>query len=51
MTNEIFGLEAQSRLGATVRISGVEMPSYDASLWIVETPDERKPWEWTAIPE
>lgn len=50
-TNEIFGPEAQSRLGATVRISGVDMPSYGASLWIVETPDERKPWEWTAIPE
>lgn len=50
-TAEIFGLEAQSRLGAIVRISGIEMPSYEASLWIVETPDERKPWEWTAIPE
>lgn len=50
-TNEIFGPEAQSRLGAKMRISGVDMPSYDASLWIVETPDERKPWEWTPIPE
>lgn len=50
-TSEIFGLGAQSRLGSIVRVSGVEMPSYNASLWIVETPDERKPWEWTALPE
>ncbi|RCS31576.1 ImmA/IrrE family metallo-endopeptidase [Rhodanobacter denitrificans] len=45
-TEEIFGTAAAARLGETLRISGVDMPSYDASLWVVDTPDERRPWEW-----
>ena len=45
-THELFGKEAEGRLGGHLRVSGVDMPSYDASLWVVETPDERRPWEW-----
>lgn len=50
-TEALFGSEARSRLGGILRISGVDMPSYDASLWIVETPDSRRPWEWDRIDE
>lgn len=46
VTRDFFGNEAEARVGGTLRISGVDMPSYDASLWVVETPDSRKPWEW-----
>ncbi len=48
-TDTLFGKDAAARLGGLLRISGADMPSYDASLWIVETPDERRPWEWDKV--
>lgn len=48
-TEPVFGVEARARLGEVLRISGVDMPNYDAALWIVETPDERRPWEWDVV--
>ncbi len=48
-TRGLFGIEAKARLGEVLRVSGADMPNYDASLWIVETPDERRPWEWDKI--
>lgn len=46
---ELFGVDAKARLGGVLRISGADMPNYDASLWVVETPDERRPWEWDKV--
>ena len=48
-TKDYFGDEAHSRLGQSLWISGVDMPNYDASLWIIETPDPRRKWEWTEL--
>ncbi len=48
-TEALFGVEAKARLGGVLRISGADMPSYDAGLWVVETPDNRRPWEWDKI--
>ena len=48
-TEPVFGVEARARLGEVLRVSGVEMHHYDASLWIVDTPDERRPWEWDVV--
>jgi Zn-dependent peptidase ImmA (M78 family) len=45
VTRDFFVNEAEARVGSQLRISGVDMPSYDASLWVVEAPDARKPWE------
>ena len=50
-TEALFGVEAKARLGGVLRISGADMPSYDAGLWVVETPDNRRPWEWDKIDE
>lgn len=41
---ESLGDEAALRLGSRVFISGVEMPSYDSSLWILHAPDARQAW-------
>jgi Zn-dependent peptidase ImmA (M78 family) len=43
-SEEHFGSEAQARLGSSVRVSGADMPNYDASLWVLETPDPRSKW-------
>jgi hypothetical protein len=40
----LLGGEAVVCLGPTVFISGVEMPSYDTSLWILHAPDARPAW-------
>lgn len=45
-TEAMFGRAARARLGETLRISGVDMPTYAASLWCVETIDPRRPWEF-----
>lgn len=50
-SEEVFGAQARARLGGLLRISGVDMPNYDASLWVVETPDSRRPWEWDKVEE
>lgn len=46
VTRDLFGNEAEARVGSRLRVSGVDMPGYDASLWVIETPDSRRPWEW-----
>jgi len=43
--NECFGSDAQSKLGQSLLISGVDMPSYEAGLWILESRDSRQRWE------
>lgn len=48
-TNDVLGAEAKSRVGDNLRISGVDMPSRNTSLWIVEAPDSRRPWEWGKV--
>jgi Zn-dependent peptidase ImmA (M78 family) len=40
----LLGEKAVVHLGSTVFISGVEMPTYDASLWILHAPDARQEW-------
>jgi hypothetical protein len=44
-TEQFFGRVARSRLGETLRVSGVDMPSYKARLWCINTPDPRRSWE------
>lgn len=45
VTRDCFGNDAEVRVGSRLRVSGADMPGYGASLWVVETPDSRKPWE------
>lgn len=45
-TRGFFGNEAEARVGGHLRVSGVDMPSCDANLWIFEAADSRGPWEW-----
>lgn len=40
-----FGTEAMLALGERLLISGADMPSYGATLWILESIDPRKKWE------
>lgn len=44
-TESTFGRAARARLGETLTVSGIDMPSYQARLWCVETPDPRRSWE------
>lgn len=48
-TRDLFGAEAEARVGGRLHVSGVNMPGYDASLWVVETSDSRRPWEWGKV--
>lgn len=41
-----FGQEAKARVGQHVHVSVADMPTYDASLWMLLTRDARRPWEW-----
>lgn len=49
VTRDLFGNEARARVGDQLRVSGIDMPGYDASLWIIDTPDSRRPWEWGKV--
>ncbi|HZR03167.1 MAG TPA: ImmA/IrrE family metallo-endopeptidase [Burkholderiales bacterium] len=40
-----FGTEAMLALGERLLVSGADMPSYGASLWILESIDPRRKWE------
>jgi Zn-dependent peptidase ImmA (M78 family) len=42
----VFGPEARARVGDELIVSAADMPSYDASLWMLVTNDARRPWEW-----
>lgn len=45
-TLPVFGPEANARVGEQLIVSAADMPSYDASLWMLVTRDPRRPWEW-----
>ena len=38
-TEAYFGEDAAIRLGSQLFVSGAEMPSYEASLWVLVAPD------------
>lgn len=43
-TAACFGMEATVSLGPALLISGANMPSYEASLWVLDAPDVRPAW-------